>query len=182
MADDNPEPGNPSASRKRLTPAQRAAAAAAAARVRSEIETLDGTIPISLALEGKVPSNEAPLATTDTLRDFGKILSRSRDPELEEAKRRKLEQYKQRTQRQRPTLLKLIRWADADVQTGKDWILYALRFFRRPPLPKDQELISLARHFYPPRMELKVHVCDFGDNRFNHSEISLGEIERCMRP
>jgi hypothetical protein len=178
MADDIRESGNPSASRRRLTPAQRAAAAAdAAARARSEIEGLDGKTPISL--EG---SNRAPPATTDVLRDFGKVVLRSRDPEIEEIKRRKLELYKQRIQQQRPTLNRLIKWADADVQTAKDWVLFALRFFRRPPLPKDYELISLARHFFPPRMALRVHVCDFGDNRFSHSEVSLGEIERCMKP
>ncbi|KAH0565257.1 hypothetical protein GP486_001354 [Trichoglossum hirsutum] len=160
------------AGRRRLTPAQ--LAAAAASRERPGSEALD---EITIPIDGKVPSNEAPLATTDTLQDFGRILSRARDPEAEERKRRKLDQYKRGIQCQRLTLLRLIKWADADIKTTKDWIIYALRFFRRPPLPRDQELISLARHFFPPRMELRVHVCDFGDNRFDHFEIPLGRIE-----
>jgi hypothetical protein len=85
-------------------------------------------------------------------------------------------------QRQRPILLRFIKRADTDIQNPKDWIIYALRFFRRPPLPRDQELISLTLHFYSPRMKLKVHVCDFGDNRFEHFETTLGETEKCMKP
>lgn len=35
----------------------------------------------------------------------------------------------------------------------------------------------LARHYYPPRSELKCHVCDFGEGRAEHKVVDLGELE-----
>lgn len=59
-----------------------------------------------------------------------------------------------------------------------DWIrALFLDEYKPEPLPSQQELIELAKHYYPPRGELKVHVCDFGLGRAEHTEITLGEVE-----
>ncbi|KAI4282529.1 MAG: hypothetical protein L6R38_002873 [Xanthoria sp. 2 TBL-2021] len=48
---------------------------------------------------------------------------------------------------------------------------------RRPDLPSKDELIGLARHYYPARADLKIQVCDFGLGRAERNEITLGQIE-----
>lgn len=53
-----------------------------------------------------------------------------------------------------------------------------LRLHKELALPSDRELIDLAHHFYPPRGQLKVEVFDFGDNRAEHSKISLAEVRK----
>ena len=47
-------------------------------------------------------------------------------------------------------------------------------------MPDDEELKGLARHYYPPRAELKCHVCDFGVERAEHSIIDLGKLEEYL--
>ena len=54
---------------------------------------------------------------------------------------------------------------------------WALPDYREAPLPHVEELKSLARHYYPPRAELKCHVCDFGEGKAEHKIIDLGQIE-----
>ena len=44
-------------------------------------------------------------------------------------------------------------------------------------MPHVEELKSLARHYYPPRSELKCHVCDFGVGRAEHNVVELGRLE-----
>ena len=44
-------------------------------------------------------------------------------------------------------------------------------------MPHIEELKSLARHYYPPRSELKCHVCDFGVGRAEHKIVDLGRLE-----
>ena len=53
-----------------------------------------------------------------------------------------------------------------------------LQLHKEPTLPSDRELIDLAQHFYPPRGQLKVEVFDFGDDRAEHSQISLAEVRK----
>ncbi|KAH0538158.1 hypothetical protein FGG08_005216 [Glutinoglossum americanum] len=128
--------------------------------------------------EVKRSSTDVP-ATMDALQEFGDVISRTRDPEMEARFREKLERYLAENERQRPALLSVMEWADAGIRTAGDFASFILKGFRFPRLPTDQELVALARHYYPPRMELKVHVSDFGDDRSSHFETTLGEIERC---
>lgn len=44
-------------------------------------------------------------------------------------------------------------------------------------LRKENELIKLAHHFYPPVGEMEVHVFDFGPNYSRHTTTTLGSIE-----
>lgn len=49
--------------------------------------------------------------------------------------------------------------------------------YRQTPYPHIEELKSLARHHYPPRSEVKCHICDFGEGRAEHRLVDLGELE-----
>ena len=129
----------------------------------------------------KVPivSVDPPVPTTKVLEHFEKVVSRGTN---RERKNDTLDYYKITNQRQRQTLDRLKQWADAAIRPSIDWVLsFALKCYRRPLRPDDEELITLARHFYPLRGELRVHVCDFGDDHAEHFETKLAEIERCMK-
>lgn len=71
-----------------------------------------------------------------------------------------------------------MKWADTRYKGTKEYLLsWALPSYRQAPLPHVEELKSLARHYYPPRSELKCHVCDFGQGRAEHKVVDLGQLE-----
>jgi len=75
----------------------------------------------------------------------------------------------------------LAKWADTKVKGTKDYLLsLIIPHFGQAPLPDTEELKSLARHYYPPRSEIKCHVCDFGDGRAEHKEVDLGQLEEYL--
>lgn len=43
--------------------------------------------------------------------------------------------------------------------------------------PKDDDLVKLAHHFYPPIGQMEVHVFDFGPNYCRHTTTTVGDIE-----
>lgn len=50
-------------------------------------------------------------------------------------------------------------------------------FQRETSFPRDDDLVKLAHHFYPPVGEMEVHVFDFGPNYFRHTTTTIGDIE-----
>ena len=97
-------------------------------------------------------SVDPPVPTTRALQNFEKVISRRIDTEAAKRKRERLDYYKIVNERQRQTLDRLRKWAEADKRPITDWILpSAFKCYGRPLLPDDKELIGLARHF-----------CDFG--------------------
>ena len=83
---------------------------------------------------------------------------------------------------QRAVLKRLKAWHqwehDRHESLGK-FLMSKAGFPRRPICPSDDQLISLATHFFPPRWSLKVIVCDFGDGRFERCETKLLNVEKC---
>ena len=51
----------------------------------------------------------------------------------------------------------------------------------RSELPSDNRLLELVHHYHPPRGEVPIYVCDFGDGRASHFATTLGNIEECWR-
>lgn len=98
--------------------------------------------------------------------------------EKEEARRQQLERYNQENDGQRVVYKRLKSWADTEYGGTKEWLLsWAVPSYRQTPLPDVEELKALARHYYPPRSELKCHVCDFGLGRAEHRMVDLGQLE-----
>lgn len=64
--------------------------------------------------------------------------------------------------------------------SGQSVIPFILNGFRRPPYPKDEDLADLALSFFPPRMSLKVQVCDIGPNNAKVFQTEVGKLEACM--
>lgn len=82
--------------------------------------------------------------------------------------------------RHRATLKRLQTWYQWDEtrrSSPMEYMLSNVGIRRRPACPDEQELLSLALYYFPPRAELKAIVCDFGDGKFHRFERSLGGIE-----
>ena len=98
--------------------------------------------------------------------------------EKEESRRQQLDRFNLENENQREVYDRLKMWVDAQHNGMKEWLLaWVHPNTRRTPLPHVEELKSLARHYYPPRSELKCHVCDFGEGRAEHKVVDLGELE-----
>ena len=110
------------------------------------------------------------------LTSFSKVASRN--IEKEEARKRLVNKYNVENDHHREILQRLRRWADTDLQGFLPYFFsWAIPSYRRAPLPHVEELKSLAKHYYPPRSELKCHVCDFGQGRAEHKMVELGDLE-----
>ena len=85
----------------------------------------------------------------------------------------------------RDVLKRLKAWHHWDANRHKSlskFLLSKIGYPRRPACPDESDLLSLAKYYFPPRAELKVVVCDYGDGRFNRFEETLGKIESRMLP
>ena len=130
------------------------------------------------SLDGRprLDSDETVVSSKDVLKNFQKVAAR--DPNLDIARQKQLQRYNTENNCQKGVYQRLKRWADTEVRDVKDVILsLALDSYKRQPLPNSKELVKLAQHYYPPRGQLKVHVCDFGEGRAEHKEITLGDVE-----
>ena len=73
-------------------------------------------------------------------------------------------------------LRKWERWRESrETVIGRLWSI----FTRRVPLPETEELVSLAKYYYPMRADVALYVCDFGENYFDKKKVPLGEIDSC---
>ena len=53
-------------------------------------------------------------------------------------------------------------------------------FPKETTFPRNDDLIKLAHHFYPPIGQMEVHVFDFGPNYSRHTTTTIGEIEHAF--
>ena len=105
----------------------------------------------------------------------------TRNAEKEEARRQQLYKFSQENEAQRNILHRLVSWENTKYKGWKEYLLsWAMPRYQQTPLPHVEELKSLARHYYPPRSELKCHVCDFGEGQAKHRVIDLGQIEEYL--
>lgn len=49
-------------------------------------------------------------------------------------------------------------------------------------LPAEEKLYGTIHHFFPPRADIKVMVCDFGAGQAQQQIVRLGDLEKGMRP
>ena len=110
------------------------------------------------------------------LTNFSKVASRN--AEKEEARRQQLSRYQEENHGQREVYKRLRRWADSKQLSFKERLFsWVIPGRQKALVPHIEELKSLARHYYPPRSELKCHVCDFGEGRAEHKVVDLGQLE-----
>ena len=124
----------------------------------------------------RLASDETVVSSKDVLKNFQKVAARNDSWDI--IRQKQLLRYNTENNRQVTVYERLKSWADTEFRDVKD-ILLSLAFdsYKRAPLPSTEELVKLAQHYYPPRGQLKVQVCDFGEGRAEHKEITLGEVE-----
>ncbi|KAL8664490.1 MAG: hypothetical protein Q9202_003040 [Teloschistes flavicans] len=133
------------------------------------------TVPSSTRISS-VSTEETLVSSKNVLTNFQKVAAR--DPGIEEDRIRKLSRYNTEYLRQRSVYNRLIDWSDGPHRCLRNQLLSPiLRSRRRPSLPPKEDLLGLARHYYPARADLKVQVCDFGLGRAERHEITLGQVE-----
>ena len=130
------------------------------------------------SLEGRprLASDETVVSSKKVLTNFEKVAAR--DNEWEIIRQKRLQRYNTEKNRQKSVYERLKRWADTEVRDIK-YVVASLFLdkYKREALPSTDELVQLAQHYYPPRGQVKVQVCDFGEGRAEHTEITLGEVE-----
>lgn len=99
----------------------------------------------------RLASDETVISSKKVLTDFRKVVSR--DPEVEKRRLEKLDRYRAENQDQRDVYNRLKDWADSHDESTKGIIPRWLSGRgKKHSLPKTEELLSLARHYYPPRV------------------------------
>lgn len=107
----------------------------------------------------RLKSEETVVSSKDVLKDFRKVAAR--DPVRDKKKLEKLERYRAENRGQHAVYGRLKKRADYDIQRMKTW-LPRLTLGRQPLLPSTEELLALARHYYPPRVREKSMGFSFG--------------------
>ena len=101
------------------------------------------------------------------------------DASREAARKARLLNYHEEAEHQREVYQRLVKWEDRKHKSPLDSLLsWFSRCFSESPRPDNEELKALARHYFPPRAEIKCHVCDYGLGRAEHHVVDLGRIEQ----
>jgi hypothetical protein len=114
-----------------------------------------------------------PVSTTKILSDY----TRDPPPDIPDSV---LRQRRDAKREHTETVEQLKRWAiHGETSYGKihqclSWLLPTGRSILKP---NEQKILSVVDHFFPPRCEILVSVCDFGDGRAECKEVRLGDIE-----
>ncbi|KAL8853448.1 MAG: hypothetical protein Q9221_001765 [Calogaya cf. arnoldii] len=133
-------------------------------------------LPQHPSVSSSLTSEETVVSSKKVLTNFQKVAGR--DPEIEARRRRKLSRCNSEYLIQKAVYNRLMDWYDKSYSCLQNQVLgLFLKSRRRPDLPSKDELIQLARHYYPARADLKVQICDFGLGRAERNEITLGQIE-----
>lgn len=112
-----------------------------------------------------------PVSTTSILENF----IRDSPPDIPNVA---LQERRVRLRKHDKTVEELRRWAKS---RGRSTVAKALLrgFWNgvKIRMPPERNIYSSISHFFPPRMDIQVIVCDFGDNRAERHEVPLGDIE-----
>ncbi|KAI4248411.1 MAG: hypothetical protein L6R40_000970 [Gallowayella cf. fulva] len=145
-------------------------------RTSSQASLTVPPLPHNASLTSSVDSEETVVSSKKVLTNFQKVAGR--DPEIEARRLRKISRCNTEALIQKSVYKRLVDWYDTSYSCLQNQFLgLFLRSRRRPDLPSTDELVGLARHYYPARADLKVQVCDFGLGRAERNEICLGQIE-----
>ena len=127
-------------------------------------------------------------AAADARRRLGILASVTNDPNDSSVPKRVRERQvrgqlaQQEIPKHRNVLRRLRAWHAWDTHHYSSLSAWLLGFFgipKRPDRPNDSELKQLAMFYFPPRAELKVSICDFGEGKLEECETTLGQVEQC---
>ena len=120
------------------------------------------------------PRASIPASTTKILWNY----SRTSPPDVDDAVQEKRRIAKRS---HAATVDQIRRWAQHHDRSRPGRLLnYVLPTKSVPKLPEDEALYSCIENFFPPRTEILVTVCDFGDGLSSRRQVRLGDIEKGM--
>ena len=123
---------------------------------------------------------DPPVPTMKVFQQFDKVVGRRIAAEVEITKQRRLWESRAIESEHAQTLQELRRWikAKTERETPRGFFKSILRLSSRPHRPSDERLVEMSKFYYPPRADLKVYICDFGEGRFKKREVTFGQIEQ----
>jgi hypothetical protein len=121
-----------------------------------------------------------PLPTTLCVQQFKKVAVRKLEPNIKRRREEDLVQAKAQRDIHIATLDQLRKWAEwkKNEKNVIGRLQHAFRFRPKPPLKED--IIKMAKHYYPMRADVILNVCDFGKTSFKRTKVRFAEIEDCM--
>lgn len=114
-----------------------------------------------------------PVSTTKILGKF----TRDPPPDISDAEARAC---REQAKKQSETVEELRKWAKNRESSTAFKILLRTVFWKdiKIRMPAEEKINTAIHHFYPPRAELTVTVCDFGPGRAQQKIVRLGDIEK----
>ena len=130
-------------------------------REQKERRALSWEVDNRPGLASKLNSDETVVSSQKVLTNFRKVAAR--DTEGERRRREEVERYRAENEGQRDVYNRLKKWADNKSERAKSIILsfvpgLSIGRGSKPVLPKTEELLALARHYYPPRVRIPIRV------------------------
>lgn len=175
------------------------AAPSKVARDRWGSVSSDATFPSSLHYRGREDSTASfipqSLPTSKVLAHFGKVVEDTIEQEQNEIARKLVVEKRLAESDRHKEVLERVKARDDEIAARKNAsplgvvrraidrkLPKGLRRFEDPVPPPYPKLIDLARHFFPPRGQLRVEIFDFGDGRAERSQTTLAKIRNCVTP
>lgn len=133
-----------------------------------------------------------PVSMDDRILNFQEVEARrlgSHQQDLENE--RSLRARNKINNQQKRTLEALRQWNKAQEEElpllGSDppplWKVFSKKIWpsKIPTLPSFEKLMSLVYHYYPPREQVEIEVCDFGPGKATHFTTTLPGIQDCWK-
>ena len=117
------------------------------------------------------------VGTKSILSNFSRKFSEPNSRQTVE-KQNKLDYHNSRDREQQAVLRRLQKWTEERAQPLG---FRKLLNFKGVKPPQRNELLSLVKHYFPPRGEITVQVFDFANDHATRTEIPLGEVEKGMK-
>jgi hypothetical protein len=112
-----------------------------------------------------------PASTTKILGDY----SRNSPPHISDAE---LQERRRALRRHAETVKQLRKWARYRESSVVARLLrFVLPIDASPRMPSAETLYDTVNHYFPPRFDMLVTICDFGDGRAERREVRLGDVE-----
>ena len=124
----------------------------------------------------ELSKKEHPYIPVSTTKILGKF-TRDPPPDLHDVA---LQERRSVLRKHAETVEELRKWAKTRENSTAVKLLQRIVFWKAVKLrmPPEQKLYRSINHFFPPRSQMKVLICDFGADKAERNEVRLGDIER----
>ena len=125
------------------------------------------------------------VSVDDRFLNFSQVLEQTfaQQPELQSRREAFVRLRQKAAEAVEPTLKALRAWDEPDRQIGATLFMYLKQLtspitkHSTPSAPSTEKLLELVHHYFPPRGEIPIYVCDFGEGQAHRFITTLGEVE-----